>query len=201
MRPSLLYAGLVAIVTASTIAGAQDTTQADAVRMEKKVSTIVLRGAQPKPKPPTPIRTGFTDREVNAYFRIKGPEFLPEGVLNPQVAIGDGGKLNARATVDLDAALKTKERSFFDPLSWLGGKTEVTATGTVRAAEGMGTLQLESATLGGITIPKTLLQTLVSYYTRTPEAPQGFDIDKPFILPAGIRAVETKRGEATVVQP
>ncbi len=185
----------------SAIIGAQDASQADAVRMEKKVSTIVLRGAQPKPKPPTPIRTGFTDREVNAYFKIKGPEFLPEGLLNPQVTIGDGGKLDARAIVDLDAALKTKQRSFFDPLSWLSGKTEVTATGTVRAAEGMGTLQLDNATLGGISIPKTLLQTLVSYYTRTPDAPQGFDIDKPFVLPAKIRAVETRRGEATVVQP
>lgn len=195
------------IVTASAIiglqdaVGAQDTSQADAVRMEKKVSTIALRGAQLKPGSPTPIRTGFTDREVNAYFRIKGPEFLPDGLLNPQVFIGDGGKLNAKAIVDLDAALKPKQRSFFDPLAWLSGKTEVTAAGTVRAAEGMGTLQIESATLGGVGIPKTVLQTLVSYYTRTPETPQGFDIDKPFPLPANIRAVETKRGEATVVQP
>ena len=103
--------------------------------------------------------------------------------------------------VDLDAALKPKERSVFDPLAWVGGKTEVTASGVVRAQNGKGQLQLESATLGGISIPKSLLQQLVSYYTRTPEEPAGFDIDKPFDLPANITSVEISRGQAIVVQP
>jgi hypothetical protein len=62
-------------------------------------------------------------------------------------------------------------------------------------------LQLERATLAGVTIPKSLLQQVVSYYTRTPDTPQGFDIDKPFELPSKIQSVETARGQATVVQP
>jgi hypothetical protein len=44
------------------------------------------------------------------------------------------------------------------------------------------------------------LQELVSYYSRTPEMPDGISLDKPFVLPAAIQTVETRRGAATVVQ-
>lgn len=200
MPHRLLWIALGLVATAVSTS-AQDPLRVDAAVMEKKVATIVQRGAAAVPRRPAPLRTGFTDREVNAYFKVKGPEFLPQGLLNPEITIDDGGRLRAKAIVDLDAALKPKERSPFDPLSWLGGKTEVTAAGVVHAANGTGVLQLETATLSGIPIPKTVLQQLVSYYTRTPEMPQGFDIDKPFALPANIRDVEMTRGQATVVQP
>ena len=49
-------------------------------------------------------------------------------------------------------------------------------------------------------MPKALLQELVTYYTRSPELPNGFDLDKPFDLPANIRQVELQRGACTVVQ-
>jgi hypothetical protein len=73
--------------------------------------------------------------------------------------------------------------------------------GTVRAAGGMGELTLETATLAGIPIPPSLLQQLVSYYTRSPDAPEGFRLDEPFPLPANITAVETFPGAAIVQQP
>ena len=71
----------------------------------------------------------------------------------------------------------------------------------MRAANGVGQLQLEAATIRGIPVPKALLQQLVGYYTRTPESPAGFDIDKPFELPANIQWVEITAGQAVVVQP
>ena len=74
------------------------------------------------------------------------------------------------ASRDLDKALKP---SLLNPLSWFGGKTEVTAAGIVRAENGKGTIDLQSATLAGISIPKSVLQQVVSYYTRTPESPEG----------------------------
>ena len=40
----------------------------------------------------------------------------------------------------------------------------------------------------------------MSYYSKTPEKPQGFDLDKPFDLPQNIRQVELQRGTATIVQ-
>jgi len=188
----------VLLATAVAVAG-QDTSKTDAAVMEKKLIAITERGAKPpKTAATTPLRTALVDREVNAYFKVNGPEFLPAGLVNPEVTIDEGGRVRARATVDLDAAIKP---SLLNPLSWVGGKTEVTATGIVRGNNGMGTLQLEQATVAGVTIPKSILQELVSYYTKTPETPAGFDLDKPFPLPANIKSVETRRGQATVVQP
>jgi len=202
MRFRLPYLALSTVLL-SVALDAQDPGRTDAARMEKKLTAIVARGggAGTAPKRPAPLRTPLIDREVNAYFRINGPEFLPDGLVNPEITIDEGGRIRAKAIVDLDAALKPKQRSVFDPLAWLGGKTEVTAAGVVKAADGKGLLQLETATLAGISIPKSVLQQLVSYYTKTPEEPEGFNLDKPFALPANIRSVEMSRGQAIVVQP
>jgi len=44
------------------------------------------------------------------------------------------------------------------------------------------------------------VQELVTFFSRTPENPRGFDIDAPFNLPAKIREVVVNQGEAVVVQ-
>jgi hypothetical protein len=193
-----LQLAMVVVVSASAAVASQGKDPADAAAMRKKVAAIVERGEQPAGQKRAPLRTPLVEREINAFFRVDGPEFLPTGVVNPQLTIDQGGKVSARATVDLDKALTP---SVFNPLSWLGGRTEVTAAGIVRAENGKGRLELQSATLAGISIPKTVLQQVVSYYTRTPESPNGFNIDEPFELPANIDRVDTARGLATVVQP
>jgi hypothetical protein len=194
----VLAVGLPAFLLTAGSQSTQDRSKADADQMRKKLATIVARAEQKTPPKPTPLRTTFTDREANAYFKVDGPDFLPAGVEAPEVTIDQGGKVSARAIVDLEKALSA---SAFNPLAWLGGKTEVTAMGTVRGENGKGQLQIERATLSGISIPKTVLQQVVSYYTRSPEMPNGFNIDEPFELPSKIRSVETAQGQATVVQP
>jgi hypothetical protein len=82
----------------------------------------------------------------------------------------------------------------------VGGSVEVTAAGTLKTADGRGQFALETATLGGVTVPKSLIQELVSYYSRSPELPSGVNLDQPFELPSQIRTVETGRGAATIVQ-
>ena len=118
----------------------------------------------------------------------------------PMGCIDIGGKVQARAIVDLDAVRKSQPRGYLDPMNLLFGSVEVAAAGTLQAANGKGTFQLASATLGALPIPKTLLQELITYYTKSPEMPNGFDLDKPFDLPANIRQVEIQRGSLTVVQ-
>lgn len=193
-------AACAALAVAGLAATPQDLTRNEAASMDKKITFIVERGAVAPPKVAKPVRTAFTEREVNAWFKFFGPEQLPQGVVNPQVAIAENGRLEGRATVDLDAIRKSKPRALFDPANLLTGSLEIRAIGTLRASNGMGVFELQQATLGGVTIPKSLLQDVVSFYSRTPESPQGFNLDKPFDLPANIRTVELQRGVAIVVQ-
>ena len=145
---------------------------------------------------------------VNIYGRVVGVRGLMVEIAGPihamsvgaRIVIDTGGKVQARAIVDLDAVRKSQPRGYLDPMNLLFGSVEVAAAGTLQAANGKGTFQLASATLGALPIPKTLLQELITYYTKSPEMPNGFDLDKPFDLPANIRQVEIQRGSLTVVQ-
>jgi len=54
--------------------------------------------------------------------------------------------------------------------------------------------------VGGVAVPPMLLQEIVSFYTRSAEAPRGVWLDEPFPLPARIDRIEIARGQAVVVQ-
>ena len=70
----------------------------------------------------------------------------------------------------------------------------------LRTSKGVGWLQLESAAVGGLPIPKILLQEIVGYYSRTATNPAGIKLDDPFALPARIREIQVERGQAIIVQ-
>ena len=118
----------------------------------------------------------------------------------PRVRLGDDGRVQARAIVDLDAVRRSRERSAFDPLSYLTGSVEVVAAGRVEGSDSEGLIRYESATVGGVSVPKTVAQELLRFYTRTPERPGGFAFDEPFDLPAGLRAVSVESSSVTVTQ-
>ena len=104
-------------------------------------------------------------------------------------------------TVNLDAVRKSKERGWTDPLAYMSGSVDARVVAILRASEGKGKLELMSATLGGVPVPVPLLQELITYYTRTPESPNGFSLDQPFDLPQQIRQVNfLQRGSAVIVQ-
>jgi hypothetical protein len=201
MTRRLSGAGLViaAALLVGVRAGAQDPGRREADGMLRKLEAIDARGKASTPRR-TPVRTTFTDREVNAYFKVYGPTFLPEGVVDPELAIDEGGRVRAKSLVNLEAIRAAKPRGWLDPLAYVTGSVEVTAAGTLKTADGRGVFALDTATLGGITVPKSLLQELVSHYSRSPESPSGINLEQPFELPLRIRMVETGRGAATVVQ-
>jgi hypothetical protein len=195
----------MAALTAAAVwpVAAQDpASKTAAAAMEKKLATILTLAERPAANraPNRPQRTTLTEPEVNAYFRVSGATFMPAGVHNAQLTIDPGGRVRAKALVDLDQALKPKERPWTDPLAWVGGKVEVTATGTLVASSGKGRLTIQEAMLGAIPVPVSILQQLVSHYSKTPENPAGFNLNEPFELPQKIWSVETARGQAVVVQ-
>jgi hypothetical protein len=198
MKRSLLLGLSVALAVAFAPAG-QGTIGTDAAAMQQKLVAMALRGAATT-KRAAPLRTTFTDRQVNAYFQQYGKTFLPAGVTDPRITIVDDSHIRARAMVNLDEALQTKKRSWLDPLAWLTGTVEVTTAGRLTGANGQGRLLLDQAAVGGVAVPISVLQQVVGYYTRTPEEPSGFDLTQPFPLPSQIQSITLAPGTATIVQ-
>jgi hypothetical protein len=187
---------LLVAATAATLA-AQDLTRTESDHMAQKLAAIEARGSTPANAGNAPLRTSFTDREVNAYLRYSGKDQLPDGVLDPQVTFQSDTRVDAQAVVDLDAVKKS-------PQSWVSGlmhgSVEVRVSGSLAVSNGKGTVQILSATLGGIPIPVSLLQSVVSQYSKTPNSPNGFQLDQPFDLPANIREVRLQHGSVTIIQ-
>jgi hypothetical protein len=191
---------LAAAAFGAGAARAQEPTRAEADAMQAKLESVAAAAEAPRPANAPPLRTTFTEREINAYLALEGPVFLPPGIAMPRVQLGDDGRVRARAVVDLDGVARSRERSAFDPLRYLTGSVEVVTTGRLEAGDGMGVIRYESATVGGVAVPKTVAQEILRFYTTTPERPRGFAFDEPFELPAGVRAASTQRGAIELVQ-
>jgi hypothetical protein len=193
---------VIALLGTATLAvDAQEPTRAEADAMQTKIDRVAATADTP-PRPATarPLTTTFTEREINAYLALDGPDFLPPGIAMPRVRLGEDNRVEARAVVDLDGVRRSRERSVLDPLAYVTGAVEVVAVGTVEGRGGEGLIRYESATVGGVAVPKTVAQELLRFYTTTPERPRGFAFDEPFALPVGVRAVDVQRGAATVTQ-
>jgi hypothetical protein len=150
-------------------------------------------------------RTQLTEDEVNSWFLYRKDRWqtvLPTGVAQPQVTIIGEGKVGAQALVNLDAVAKRRagRSGAFDPLTLIGGTVPVNVTGLLHTQDGKARFEVQSADISGIPVPVTVLQELLSYYSRTSERPEGVRLDETFTLPSGIRQVEIGRGQAVVVQ-
>jgi len=146
-------------------------------------------------------RTAVTQDELNSWFAFRAKPLLPNGVMEPQVTIVGEGRLAGEAIVDLDAVAKRRSTGgVFDPWALLGGRVPVKVTGVLHTRDGMGRLEVQSAEVSGVPVPPTLLQELVSFYSRSPERPSGLRLDDTFALPANIRQIEVGQGQAVIVQ-
>jgi hypothetical protein len=181
-------------------------TKQDADRCEGKLGLISRFAAAPKSGATVDKAslasqtTHLTDAEVNAYLRYNLKDQVPAGVVDPTLtALGDG-RVRGTATIDLDAVRKQKQRGWTDPLSYMTGKLPLVASGLLITQNGVGRFQLESAEISGIAIPKSLLQELLAYYSKSADKPSGISMDDPFELPARIKEIRVGKGEAMVVQ-
>ena len=170
----------------------------DADNLAAKLVRIVTIGAKcPCQKP---ISTTITEAEVNAYLVHYAAGDLPDGVVSPRITIVGAGRVSGRATVDLDKVRTSKQRGWLDPAGYLTGKLPVTVTGILHTQKGVGKFELLTATVGGVTVPKVVLQEMLSYYSRTPEDPDGLSLDDTFELPAKIKEIQVGKALAHVIQ-
>jgi hypothetical protein len=186
---------LLTLALMTSVAGAAKWSRADADAFHSKMMQIATHGLAEKRQAK---RTPVLEREVNAYIAVHGD--LPKGVVDPVIAILPDGRLTGRATVDLDAVRTKEERGMLSPWALLRGKVPVEAAGILRTSKGVGAFTLESATVGGVPVPKTILQELVSYYSRSATNPKGVNIEAPFKLPSKIQEIRTTQGQALVLQ-
>ena len=177
----------------------QKVSKQDATRFATKLAQIEKNSLTPR-KGGAGRSTQVSDLEVNAYLKYLAGSQIPVGIAEPDLRGAGNGRVTGRAIVDLDAVRTQKKRGWMDPLGYLTGRLPITAAGTLTTSNGVGRFQLESAEISGVTIPKTLLQELLSYYSRTPENPGGINMDEPFALPSGIQEIRIGQGTAVIVQ-
>ena len=192
-----LVAALVVLATVVAAAANVPTPQlADAC--EKKIHIVQQQAARPSV---TPRRTRFAEAELNAYLRFKMTEQLPTGLTEPALTLMGDGRVSATAVVDLDVVReKRSSGSWFDPTTYLSGKIPVTAIGAVRTGDGKARFELERAEVSGIAVPRSLLQQIVAFYTKSADRPDGASLDDTFEMPAQIRQIDVLARHAVVIQ-
>ncbi len=137
---------------------------------------------------------------MNSYLKFLAGSQVPVGIVDPTLHAAGNGRVTGRAIVDLDAVRTQKRRAWTDPLGYLTGRLPVTAAGTLTTRVGVGRFALESAEISGVRIPKSLLQELLTHYSRSAQNPSGINMDQPFALPAAIQEIQVGQGNAVVVQ-
>ena len=181
--------------------GAATVSRQSAEEFSQKIALIQRQAESPTTRAGA-RRTRLTEDELNSWFMYRAQPVLPAGVSQPQVTILGEGRLAGQAIIDLDAMAKRRSSrgGAFDPLSLLGGKVPVSVSGILHTRDGMARFEVQRAEMSGIPVPVTVLQEVLTYYSRSDERPQGVRLDDVFSLPANIRQIEVGEGQAVVVQ-
>jgi hypothetical protein len=190
----IALASITAVATAPKVSPQQADAFARKLAIISAQSTMTARAA-------TARRTSVSEDEVNSWFAYRAQPMLPDGVTQPQLTIIGNGKVAGMVTVDLDAIAKQKRTSgILNPWNLIGGRVPVVVSGVLHTQNGRGQFDVEDATVSGLPVPTSLLQELVSHYSKTAEDPDGFRLADPFELPAHIRQIEVGQGQAVVIQ-
>jgi len=197
LRRKYVLVLLVAGLASSSIAAVQ-LSKEQGNALERKIDEIAKNGSS---NPVQSKKTLISEREVAAYLAFNGKDKIPRGLTNPEISMLGNGNLAGRVFVDIDEFKRQRgSGGFMDPLSYVSGQVPLTARGVLTSRDGRGQFQLGSAEILGVSLPRPIVQELVSFFSRTPEYPRGFNIDEPFNLPAKIRQVAVNQGEALIVQ-
>jgi hypothetical protein len=203
--PGVLLGVLLGVHLGAALEAQPRVTKQDADRCQGKLGRITGFANTPRARasasPSSASQTTqLTDAELNSYLHFHLKDQVPAGVVDPTLSALGEGRVRGAAIIDLDAVRKQKQRGWTDPLSYMTGRLPLTASGLLITQNGVGRFQLESAEISGIAIPKSLLQELLAYYSKSADKPSGISMDDPFELPARIKEIRVGKGEAMVVQ-
>jgi hypothetical protein len=197
LRTASLVLGSV-LAVGSVVASRDDLTPQLSAAFQEKVLAIMKNGSAEKPVART---TPFEEIELNSYLRFGVTDLLPVGLTEPSAKLLGDGRANLLGVVDLDVVRKSQgKKSWYDPTAYMTGRIPISVTGVLTTADGVGRFNIERIEANGVPVPKRLLQEILSYYTKSPEYPNGVNLDDQFTMPAQIRRVDVLVRRATVVQ-
>ena len=149
------------------------------------------RSANPSTRP-----TVLTANEWNAYLNEGGVK-LPEGIANIRIS-SEAGVAHGDAEIDFDrlTANRTRNNPF---LALFTGKHQVTAIAHVRAANGVGSVEVDSVLFDGVEVPRLALEYFANRYLR-PKYGNAVGMDSSFALHNRIDAAVVGANQVTIIQ-
>ncbi|MSO46361.1 MAG: hypothetical protein EXQ59_06320 [Acidobacteria bacterium] len=199
MRYYIRWSAVATLAIAALVTVEAATVSRQSAETFSQKVTVIRRNAEAGT--PAARKTPVSQDELNSWFTYSAAPHLPGGVSQPQVTIVGDGRVSGQAIVDLEALAKRRSSGgTFDPWSLIGGRVPVTVNGILHTRDGQARFEVQAAEISGLPVPTSLLQELVSFYSRTAENPQGVRIDDTFSLPAQIREIQVGQGQAVIVQ-
>ncbi len=139
-----------------------------------------------------------SERQLNSFVNLSLAGTLPPEVSGLMLQL-ERDRLGAHAMLDLDRVKeKLPKGATSGMLMFLTGTVPVEVVGRVSSANGTGRVEIEQASVAGVSLPASMLSQIVSLSTRTRTRPGGLDILAPFPLPWTARQVRLEPGRALV---
>ena len=189
--PALLIA-LMGTLLLATVRG-QQAHSPDFASAEQKIAWLGENGrsANPSTRP-----TVLSASEWNAYLNEGGIK-LPEGVTSVRIS-SEPGVAHGDAEIDFDRLTANRTRN--NPLLALfTGMHHVTATARVAAANGIGTVEVDSVLFDGVEVPRLALEFFASRYLR-PKYGNAIGMDSTFALHNRIGTAVVGTNQVTITQ-
>ncbi len=199
-RSTLLLSGLILFCGFANPVGTGSTapavTKAASERCNLKLKALENYAAHPKTgRVPT---TQFSEDEVNSYFALDlSPQFHP--CLKSLTFRFEEDRLQGDAIIDFDRLGAASGKLFPKLLSlMLSGVHTITARGQLVSGDGKASFRLEQARFDNSTLPKALVEEIISAVGRKQNPP--FDPLQPSHLFYGIKKIDVHPGYALVYQ-
>ncbi len=165
--------------------------------LEAKMAILGNNDAPPSASYPAVVITQY---EANSYFKVHSGEFLPPGVHTPSLSVQPE---HAVASGDVD--FEALSRSYPNPNDWgpkvlaamFKGTQHVTIAAKVQSQTAGVLLQIESVTVGSMTVPSWLVDYLIH---NVLQPRYKFDLSKPLPYPDHVTRVVLGSGQATFLR-
>ncbi|HVJ06531.1 MAG TPA: hypothetical protein VM578_12730 [Candidatus Saccharimonadales bacterium] len=186
---------IVALVvyTSLSVANGQPRHSPAYINAARKFQWIADNGRSPRPSTRPVV---IFAREWNAFLN-EGGVALPDGVSNVRLS-SQPAVIHGEAEVDFDRLTAGRTRN--NPLlSLFTGRHHVTVIAQAAAANGIGTVRVESVAFDGVEVPRFALEYFSNRYLR-PRYGSAVGMDSTFRLHSHIDAAILGRDQVTVTQ-